>query len=124
MMELLKWLKDRGYALAIVSNKPDSAVKELNRIYFDGLVETAVGEKEGIARKPAPDTVLAALAELGRKKEEAVYVGDSEVDVATAANAGIFCISVLWGFRDKELLVRCGAKNFAASPEDIKSFLD
>lgn len=124
MTELLKWLKERGYALAIVSNKPDFAVKELSRIYFDGLVETAVGEREGIARKPAPDTVLAALKELGRNKEEAVYVGDSEVDVATAANAGIPCISVLWGFRDRERLTLNGAENFAASPEDIKSFLN
>ncbi len=124
MTELLKWLKERGYALAIVSNKPDFAVKELSRIYFDGLVETAVGEREGIARKPAPDTVLAALKELGRNKEEAVYVGDSEVDVATAANAGIPCISVLWGFRDRERLTLNGAENFAATPEDIKSFLN
>lgn len=123
IMELLRDLKDEGYTLAIVSNKLDSAVKELNEIYFHGIVKVAIGEREGIAKKPAPDTVYAALEELGVPCEGAVYVGDSDVDVMTAKNAGLPCISVLWGFRDKEFLIEHGAVQFAEKPEDVKKFL-
>ncbi len=123
VLELLHRLKERGYALAIVSNKLDSAVKELNEIYFNGIVDVAVGERDGVARKPAPDMVEAALRELGREKESAVYVGDSEVDVLTARNAGLFCISVLWGFRDRKFLEENGASVFAADPVDIEKLL-
>lgn len=123
ILELLQELKKEGYAIAIVSNKLDSAVKELNQMYFTGLVEVAIGEKEGVARKPAPDTVLAALCELGKTKEDAIYVGDSDVDLETAKNVGIPCISVLWGFRDRKFLEQHHAKNFAEVPTDIRKFL-
>lgn len=123
VVELMAKLQEKGYVMGIVSNKPDSAVKELNSRYFAEYIHVAIGECEGVQRKPAPDTVLAALQELGKKKETAIYIGDSEVDLATAKNAGIPCISVLWGFRDKELLEKHGAEMFAALPDDVLHFL-
>lgn len=123
IMELLKTLKKQGYAIGIVSNKIDSAVKELNRKYFADFIDVAIGEREGVQRKPAPDTVLTALKELGKDKAGAIYVGDSEVDVATAKNVGIPCISVLWGFRDKEFLEEEGADKFVSKPDEVLSFL-
>ena len=80
--------------------------QRIKRPLFKGIVPVAIGEKEGIRRKPAPDTVYEALKELGKTKEEAVYVGDSDVDLETAKNSGMPCISVLWGFRDKEFFGR------------------
>lgn len=123
VMELMAELKKKGYVMGIVSNKIDSAVKDLNSKYFSDYIQVAIGESEGVQRKPAPDTVLAALQELGRKKETAIYIGDSEVDLATARNVGIPCISVLWGFRDKELLEEHGADTFATVPADVLRFL-
>lgn len=123
IMELLEQLKQQGYAIAIVSNKLDSAVKELNKRYFDGIIDVAIGEKEGVLRKPAPDTVVTALKELGKSKETAIYVGDSDVDIQTALNAGIPCISVLWGFRDRKFLEEHNAQVFAKIPEDIFRYL-
>lgn len=123
VFSLLCQLKEEGYALAIVSNKLDAAVKELAEIYFEGIVPVAVGEREGLCKKPAPDTVYKALEELKMPAETAVYVGDSEVDVMTARNAGLPCITVLWGFRDEEFLRTYGATQFARSPEEVKQFL-
>lgn len=123
VLELMAELKKKGYVMAIVSNKIDSAVKELNDKYFSEYIQVAIGEREGVQRKPAPDTVLTALQELGKEKETAIYIGDSEVDLATARNVGIPCISVLWGFRDKELLEELGADNFASIPMDVLRFL-
>lgn len=117
--ELMRQLQNRGCKMAIVSNKIDSAVKELNERFFSGLINVAIGERPGIKRKPAPDTVFEALKELGSSKSDAVYVGDSEVDFETAENAGIPCISVLWGFRSREFLTGIGAEMFAEKPEDI-----
>ncbi len=122
--ELLKKLRDAGYAVAIVSNKPDAAVKNLNQIYFDGIVETAIGEREGMDKKPAPDMVWKAIEELGKTKETAVYVGDSEVDIETARNAGLPCISVLWGFRERDFLAARGAQVFAEAPEEVWMLLE
>lgn len=122
--ELLHILKEEGKKLAIVSNKADFAVKELNKYYFGEFGMEAIGEKEGIARKPAPDTVLEALQRLGVSADDAVYIGDSEVDIKTAANAKIPCISVLWGFRGKELLIEHGAKYFAETAEEICGLLE
>lgn len=119
ILELLRQLKDSGYKIAIVSNKLDSAVKELNRSYFNGYVQAAIGEKEGIQRKPAPDMVENALAELHCTKKEAVYIGDSEVDIQTAASAGLDCISVSWGFRDPDFLLKCGAAVIADTPQQV-----
>ncbi len=121
--ELLKRLRDAGYSVAIVSNKLDAAVKNLNRIYFDGIVETAIGEREGMDKKPAPDMVWKAIDELGKTKETAVYVGDSEVDIETARNAGLPCISVLWGFREQDFLAARGAQVFAETPEEVWTLL-
>ena len=124
ILELMKALKDKGYKMAIVSNKIDSAVKELNERFFSEYVSVAIGEKPGIKRKPAADTVIAALHELGSSRDEAVYVGDSEVDLQTARNSGLSCIAVLWGFRDKDLLIENGAVTFAEKPMDVARILE
>ncbi|SNU08698.1 phosphoglycolate phosphatase [Lachnospiraceae bacterium] len=124
ILSLMNELKQQGYKMAIVSNKIDSAVKELNEKFFSGVVDVAIGEKPGIKRKPSPDTVLEALKELKSNVNEAVYVGDSEVDYATAQNSGLPCISVLWGFRDRKYLEDIGADTFAEKPEDIIKLLD
>ncbi|MDE6221263.1 MAG: HAD family hydrolase [Lachnospiraceae bacterium] len=120
--ELLQELKNAGYAMAIVSNKIDSAVQDLNNRYFP-QVDIAIGDREDLKRKPEPDSVFLALQELGRTREEAVYVGDSDVDLATAQNAGLPCISVLWGFRDREFLTAHGAKVFVEKPMEITGVL-
>ncbi len=124
ILELMSTLKEKGYKMAIVSNKIDSAVKELNDRFFSEYVAVAIGEKPGIKRKPAADTVLAALDELGASRSEAVYIGDSEVDLQIAMNSGLSCISVLWGFRDKNLLIENGATVFAKTPEDVLAILE
>lgn len=128
--ELLLILRAREYRLAIVSNKLQAGVTELQRIYFAGLIDVAIGEREGIARKPAPDMVEAALRELCREGEtlddirsRAIYVGDSDVDILTARNAGMPCISVLWGFRDEDFLRAHGAKLFAREPKDALRYV-
>ncbi len=123
ILPLLRELEKEGYALAIVSNKVDSAVKELNESYLAGIVKAAIGEAEGMARKPAPDMVEKALKALGKTRESAVYVGDSEVDLMTAKNAGLPCISVLWGFRERSFLEEHGAEWFAREPRDILPLL-
>ncbi len=117
--DLLQALKSAGCKIAIVSNKPDNAVKELNQTHFHDFIQSAIGEKEGIQRKPAPDMVENALAELNAHKKETVYIGDSDVDIQTAANAGLDCISVSWGFRDAEFLQRCGASIIADTPQQV-----
>lgn len=123
IIDLLKTLYQQGYKLAVVSNKYDLAVKDLCRDFFTPYITTAIGESSLIAKKPAPDTVLAAMAELGSKPETCVYVGDSEVDLATAKNSGIPCISVTWGFRDRDFLTSLGASHFADRAADIPDIL-
>jgi phosphoglycolate phosphatase len=120
---LMKELAARGIRMAIVSNKIDSAVKELDREYFDGLTQAAIGEMEGVSRKPAPDTALKAMRELGVSAENTIYVGDSDVDIETAANAGIPCVSVTWGFRNAEFLREHGAELLIDHPLDLLSLL-
>ncbi len=119
--EVLAELKARGFRLAVVSNKMMAATVELCRHFFPDTIEVAIGEHEaeGIRKKPAPDTVFAALRELGVEKSGAVYVGDSDVDVQTAANSGLPCISVLWGFRDRDFLIQHGAKTFIFAPSEL-----
>jgi len=94
---------------------------ELCRHFFPETIEVAIGEHEaeGIRKKPAPDTVFAALRQLGVGEDGAVYVGDSEVDVQTAQNASLPCISVLWGFRDRQFLLEHGATTFVSRPEEL-----
>jgi phosphoglycolate phosphatase len=119
--EALEALKARGCHLAVVSNKMMAATQELCRHFFPDTIEVAIGEDEaaGIRRKPAPDTVFAALKALGVGKENAVYVGDSDVDIQTACNAGLPCISVLWGFRDRDFLICHGAQTFITHPAEL-----
>jgi phosphoglycolate phosphatase len=117
--ELLKQLSKENIKMAIVSNKFDKAVKELNQFYFGEYIKVAIGESENILKKPAPDTVFKALDELSSTADKAVYVGDSEVDVKTAKNSGIVCIGVTWGFRDREVLEQMGADYIIDSPEEI-----
>lgn len=119
IMEMLEELKRRGKRMAVVSNKYCKATEALCRTFFSEYINVAIGESEQVRKKPAPDTVLEALRRLGTDKEGAVYVGDSEVDVATARNCGLPCISVLWGFRDKVFLEENGAETFAKRPEEI-----
>ena len=107
--ELLKKLKEQKVKTAVVSNKADYAVQTLVKKYFDGLFDYAVGEKQGVRKKPCPDSVNEVLRVLDTSKEAAVYIGDSEVDVATAKNAQMDCIAVDWGFRDREVLINSGA---------------
>ena len=113
IMALLDRLHEAGCLVGIVSNKPDSTVQSLAEALFEGKADISVGEKSGIRRKPAPDTVLAAMEALGVTKAETVYVGDSEVDVMTARAAGVPCISVTWGFRDRDALEAAGAETLA-----------
>ena len=121
IMELLAQLKEKGIKLAIVSNKNDAAVKELARDYFADYIEkkVAIGEREGIRKKPAPDSVFEAMRILGVDKKDTVYVGDSDVDRATAKNAGLDCISVTWGFRDEALLKSLEPEYLIAEPKEI-----
>ena len=123
IMELLAQLKKDGYKTAIVSNKADFAVKKLNKLYFSGLIETAVGEREDVRRKPAPDSVLSALKELNISPQRAVYVGDSEVDVKTAENAQLPCIAVTWGFRSRETLLESGARILVSDACELREQL-
>ncbi len=119
IMQLLEQLKADGKNIAVVSNKFYAATRELCRHFFGDLVPVAIGEREDIRKKPAPDTVIEALRELGVDKEGAVYIGDSDVDIMTAKNSGMPCVSVLWGFRDKEFLLEHGATTLISQPEDM-----
>ena len=119
--ETLQALKAEGCRLAVVSNKMMAATQELCRHFFPDTIEVAIGEDEahGIRKKPAPDTVIAALRQLGLGQERVVYVGDSDVDLETARNSDLPCISVLWGFRDRGFLLQHGAKTFISTPSEL-----
>ncbi|SEV86826.1 phosphoglycolate phosphatase [Prevotella aff. ruminicola Tc2-24] len=121
MPQVLATLRSNGCRIAVVSNKMMAATQELCRYFFPDTVEVAIGEDEasGIRKKPAPDTVDAALQALGVEKDGAVYVGDSDVDILTACHAGIPCISVLWGFRDKAFLQSHGATTYITHPDEL-----
>lgn len=121
VMDLLKELNSRGKKVAVVSNKFYAATKELCRHFFGNLVQVAIGEREDIRKKPAPDTVIEAMRQLGVTTEGAVYIGDSDVDIETARNSGMPCISVLWGFRDRDFLLQHGATTLVDTPTDILS---
>jgi len=121
--DLLKCLYERGYKLAIVSNKNDAAVKALSKEYFGEFIQVAIGESPEVAKKPAPDSVYHALSDLGSMKEQAIYVGDSDIDVHTAHNAGLICVSVTWGFRDRDVLEAEGADVIIDKPEALLDYL-
>ncbi len=120
IVSLLQSLKEAGLLTAVVSNKADAAVQELCERFFPGLFDFAVGEHEGVQKKPAPDMVQLALRTLGTQASDAVYVGDSDVDLATAKNSGLDGIIVTWGFRDREFLESQGADVFADTPEKVR----
>ncbi len=109
ILRMLEQLREQGYRMAVVSNKFDAAVKELCALYFGDRILTAVGESEKVRKKPAPDAVYRVLEELSVSSEQAVYVGDSDVDLATAKNVPMTCISVTWGFRSRQQLLEAGA---------------
>lgn len=119
ILELLKELKEKNIKIAIVSNKFDSAVKDLNRHYFSDYIKTAVGETKDIPKKPAPDIVFKALEELGSDLAKSLYVGDSDVDVKTAKNAGLDCAAVTWGFRSRVVLEKENPEYIIDKPFDL-----
>lgn len=152
ILPMLQELKNRGFRLAVVSNKPDAAVKTLCSLYFSNWISVAIGEREGVRRKPAPDSVYTALRELNASSSDgsvscedipvsdrpacgiptscisspnslflrrALYVGDSDVDIATAAAADMDCISVTWGFRDEAFLRAHGASRIIHAPSEL-----
>lgn len=125
IIEMLSNLKSKGIKIAVVSNKFDLAVKELCKKYFEGVIDFAAGENEaqGIKKKPAPDTVISVLNEFNFASEDAVYVGDSDVDIMTAKNSKMPCISVTWGFRDKKFLLENGATILINAPSEIYNHL-
>ncbi len=119
--ELLKALKEKNIKMAVVSNKFDAAVKELCKEYFGEYISVAMGETAQVKKKPAPDTVFKAMEAL--YDTDCVYVGDSEVDIETAKNASLPCISVTWGFRDKDYLKEVGGVLFADTPMEILNLI-
>ena len=119
ILPMLQMLREKGCRVAVVSNKFMAATQALCRHYFDDLVEVAIGENEHIRKKPHADAVEEALRQLGADRETAVYVGDSDVDIMTARNSGLPCISVLWGFRDRPFLEEHGATMFVAHPREL-----
>ena len=119
IIETLERLKEKGVKLAIVSNKMQAATEELRQHFFSQYIDVAIGESASIRKKPAPDTVLEALRKLGVSREEAVYVGDSDVDIATARACHIPCVSVLWGFRDRQFLLDNGATCLIDIPSQL-----
>ena len=123
VLQLLADLKAQGYKTAIVSNKIQAGVDELVSKTFSGLVDVAVGERVGFKTKPDPDLVNIAIDALGIKREDAVYVGDSDVDVMTAKNAKLDMVAVTWGFRDKDFLTQHGATTFIDTPRQLLGLL-
>lgn len=125
IIEMLSNLKSKGIKIAVVSNKFDLAVKELCKKYFEEFIDFAAGENEaqGIKKKPAPDTVISVLNEFNFAPEDAVYVGDSDVDIMTAKNSKMPCISVTWGFRDEKFLLENGATILINAPSEIYNHL-
>ncbi len=121
--ELLLELKNKGIKTAIVSNKRDKGVKDLKEQFFKDSIDVAIGETESIKKKPAPDTVLEAMKQLKADSDKTMYVGDSEVDIMTAANAELTCISVLWGFRDEQTLKENGATYIIDEPLNLLKLL-
>ena len=120
--EMLQALAAAGVKQAILSNKADPFVKELNARYFSRWIEKAVGEKQEVRPKPWPDSVLAIMQEYGCDPARTLYVGDSEVDVLTAQNAGVDCASVCWGFRTEEQLRKAGAQHLFHHPQELAAF--
>ncbi|MDO4966075.1 MAG: HAD family hydrolase [Lachnospiraceae bacterium] len=124
IMDLLRDLKSKGYKLAVVSNKPDEAVKKLVDIYFDNIFDFSLGEKEGTRKKPAPDMVSLCLDGLNESKEKTIYIGDSDVDYMTAKNSDLDVILVTWGFKDKDFLEKFDANYYVDKPSEIIDIIE
>ena len=122
--ELLEQLFEEGYKIGVASNKFDEALKELNKEYFGKYIKVAIGQSEDRRKKPAPDIVFKVLEELGSTVDNAIYVGDSEVDVKTAKNSGLICVGVTWGFRDKEVLEHEGAEYIIDTPKQLLAIIN
>lgn len=123
IIDMLKELKQSGIKLAVLSNKVQNAVTKLCDIYFDNLLDITFGAREGIVKKPAPDALLECAAIADIALEDIAYIGDSDVDVLTARNAGVDCIAVSWGFRDKGVLIKAGADKIADNIQVLKAEL-
>ena len=119
IMDMLRVLLDNGVGCAVVSNKYDAATKEICRLHFGDLIPVAIGEGNGIKKKPCPDGVNKALSLLGASAHEALYVGDSDTDVETAHNANLFCVGVTWGFRSRMVLEMAGAESIIDHPSEL-----
>ena len=123
LLDMLSELKEKGVKMAVVSNKPDAAVKKLSREYFGNRLDYAVGASDGVRCKPYPDMTEEALKALGATKKDAVFVGDSEVDVQTGLNAGLDVIAVSWGFRSREVVIEAGASKIADDAHQLEKFI-
>lgn len=123
VMDMLKELKKNGYKIAVLSNKAQYAVTKLCDIYFNNLLDDAVGARENVAKKPSPDALYICAENNNINLNNIIYVGDSDVDVATANNAGVRGIAVTWGFRSRELLIKCGAENLADNTNELLQIL-
>ncbi len=122
LSKTLPLLKEKGYLLAVITNKPQETADEVKKIYLDPLgISYVFGQREGIPVKPDPKPMEIVLAQFGLKREEVVFVGDGETDAAFAINAGVRGISCLWGYREKELLLEVGAREFIDRPEELLS---
>lgn len=119
VLQLLAELREQGCQTAIVSNKADYAVQELAQQYFPNLLDAACGERQGVARKPKPDMLLAIMKQVQADKNSTIYVGDSDTDLVTAKNTGVPCIGACWGFRGRQFLIDHGAQLLADKAEDI-----
>ena len=119
ILPLLAELRKQGCQTAIVSNKADYAVQELAQQYFPNMLDAACGERQGIARKPEPDMLLAIMEQLHADKNSTIYVGDSDTDLLTAKNTGVPCIGACWGFRGRQFLIDHGAQLLAEKASDI-----
>lgn len=130
-LELMDALKKRDIRMAVVSNKPDAAVQELSELFFGDAMDVSIGECPGVSRKPAPDMVYEAMRRMGLcggtvpedLKRQSVYIGDTEVDLQTAGNAGLDCIAVSWGFRRREDLEKAGAAVIADSLAELEMLI-
>ena len=123
ILELIKELKEADIKVAVVSNKAHEAVVSLSEEYFEGLFDASIGEREGIRRKPSPDSINEVLNKLNIDREYAIYVGDSEVDIETAKNANMECICVSWGFRDYEQLIDSGASIIVSNTDELEALI-
>ena len=122
-LDFLKKLKEKGVKLAVLSNKIDSEVKKLTKIYFNNIFDYCLGQTRDLAKKPQADGVYYIIEKLGLKKENIIFAGDSEVDIKCAQNAEIKCLSVLWGYKDKEFLAKNGAEHLFSDFDELYNYL-